>query len=365
MHHDAVRSTYGRFGAGARKVSFSFGHNFVVLALWIPYPWSDHAGVAIPVLLRLHRTRKTVPEAEYRKRTELAAEMIKILHGWCEMFDVDKKILISADQEYVCTPILSTLPKGVKLVGAFSMRAAIYQLPPPRQRHQRGAPRKKGDRLPTPKEIANDDSIPWIPIHVRIYGKKPTILVKVINCLWYGVTGTKVVRVVITRDPSGRLDDRAYLCTDPTWPPTAILIRYSRRWTLEVTFRTVKQFLGLEEPQNGWWRALAGTKRAEKKAGPNPSGDRGRLAVERTVPMIFLVFGLVHLWYFEAGNAAEEVSRARRRAPWYRHKSTPSFADMLGALRREILRERLMAVPVLARVFDKFEELAGDLLWAA
>lgn len=365
MHHDAVRSSYGRFGATARKVAFSFGHNFVVLALWIPFPWNSHAGVAIPLLFRLYRTHKLAPEGEYRKRTELAADLVQILYGWCEEFGIEERLVVLADQEYVCTTILSALPEDVNLVGSFSMQAAIFERPPPRRPGQRGAPRKKGDRLPTPEKLSDDPSVPWKNIKVRMYGKLVSIKVKVINCLWYGVTKSKVVRIVITRDPSGFMDDRAYLCTDPRCPPTAILQRYSRRWCIECTFRICKQLLGLEDPQNGWWHAPAGSERPKKEPGANPKGDHGRLAVERTAPMIFVIFALVHLWYFGAGNPKADVQRARERAPWHRHKAAPSFTDMLGALRREILRERLMSMPLLARVCEKFEEVAGGLIWGA
>ena len=68
----------------------------------------------------------------------------------------------------------------------------------------------KGDQLPCPKMMAADDTIPWQKIQVPIYGRDVMILVKTVRCLWYRVSGTRPVRVVITRDPTGRLDDRAY-----------------------------------------------------------------------------------------------------------------------------------------------------------
>ncbi|MGH6932575.1 MAG: hypothetical protein ACREEE_09100, partial [Dongiaceae bacterium] len=63
-------------------VSFSFGHSWVVLALWVPLPWNAERGIAVPILFRLYRPKKRCPEGKYRKRTELAAELLAILASW-------------------------------------------------------------------------------------------------------------------------------------------------------------------------------------------------------------------------------------------------------------------------------------------
>jgi hypothetical protein len=47
MHHDPLLS-------GARKPFCSFGHVWVVLALWVPLPFGTGRGFALPVLFRLY-----------------------------------------------------------------------------------------------------------------------------------------------------------------------------------------------------------------------------------------------------------------------------------------------------------------------
>ena len=95
----------------------------------------------------------------------------------------------------------------------------------------------------------------------------------------------------------------------------------------------IKQLFGIQDPQNGWSRG----KRERKKPGPQPRGSRGREAVLRTVPLGWIAYALVIIWYLKARRWESDVRRARKSAPWYRHKSTPSFADMLSALRVELL----------------------------
>src|SRR5262249_29866139 len=51
MHHDPLLSS-------ARKPFCSFGHVWVVLALWIPLPFGSGRGFALPVLFRLYVSTK-------------------------------------------------------------------------------------------------------------------------------------------------------------------------------------------------------------------------------------------------------------------------------------------------------------------
>ena len=139
--------------------------------------------------------------------------------------------------------------------------------------------------------------------------------------------------------------------------PQAILERYARRWSLEVTFRNVKQDLGLEDPRNGWWRRKQGSRRRPKKAGPEQRGNRGRRATERTVPLIFMAHAFVIAWYLRNGNPQSDARRARRARPWDRKKEEPAFGDMLRALRRTIWRRRLSRHPALKAVAAKVETL--------
>jgi hypothetical protein len=70
--------------------------------------------------------------------------------------------------------------------------------------------------------------------------------------------------MVVTRDPKGRIDDRAYFMTEATVSVEEIIISYSHRWSQEVLHRNLKQFFGLDDPQNGWWRHPKGQRRDDR-----------------------------------------------------------------------------------------------------
>jgi len=140
---------------------------------------------------------------------------------------------------------------------------------------------------------------------------------------------------------------------------------FSLRWTQEEMHRNVKQYLGLEDPQNGWWRRPKGRRRNEKIPGLQPHKKRGEKAVTRTVPFILTIYALVVLWYFGNGSAREDVERARRLSPWYREKTEPSFSDMLAALRRQLWAERNFSAPSYEQGSSKINAALLEWLCAA
>lgn len=48
------------------------------------------------------------------------------------------------------------------------------------------------------------------------------------------------------RDPQGKFESQALLCTKQTYSPTQILEWFVRRWQMEVTFEEVRTHLGME-----------------------------------------------------------------------------------------------------------------------
>jgi hypothetical protein len=125
--------------------------------------------------------------------------------------------------------------------------------------------------------------------------------------LWYTGAGTEPVSVVLVRDVAGVWRDEALLVTSADATAEFVIAGYCRRWSIEVVFRESKQLLGLHDPQ-----------------------VRTTRSVERAHPMCWFVTALTVLWYATAGQHGPQVQRHR---PWYTRKVTPTFADMLGALR--------------------------------
>ena len=320
MHHDPLLSS-------ARKPFCSFGHVWVVLALWVPLPMGGTRGFALPVLFRLYvgakrggtrdapgrprrGTRQQAAErahAAHPRPTKLALarELLALAAGWTD----GRTVYAVVDSAYAARPLLEGRPGNVQVLSRLRPDAALGARPGRRRPGQRGRPRRKGHRLPTPKAMATTRRR-WDPLPVTLYGRQVAPLVFGCTALWYGALRDQPVRIVVVRDPGGRRRDEAFFCTDLAVDAAFILEGYARRWTIEVAFYNQKQFLGFEDPQN-----------------------QAPEAVARTAPLAGIVYDLVLLSY------AARVHQCRAPGwivrPWYRSKATPSFLDMLTAVRQE------------------------------
>src|SRR3954451_7919894 len=320
MHHDPLLSS-------ARKPFCSFGHVWVVLALWVPLPMGGPRGFALPLLFRLYvrskrggtkdapgrprrGTRQQAAEKAHAApprptKPALACELLALVAGWAD----GRTVYAVVDSAYAARPLLEGRPANVEVLSRLRPDAALWTRPGRRRPGQRGRPRRKGHRLPTPNAMAATRRR-WDPLPVTLYGRHVTPLVFGCAALWYGALRDQPVRIVIGRDPSGRGRDEAFFCTDLTVDHAFILEGYARRWTIEVAFHDQKQFLGFEDPQN-----------------------QSATAVPRTAPLAGIVYDLVLLWY--AARVQQGLAPTWTVRPWYRSKSAPSFLDMLTAVRQE------------------------------
>jgi len=338
MHHDPLLSS-------GRKPFFSFGHVWVVLALWVPLPLGEARGFALPLLFRLYvgSKRGGQQDAPSRRHTgkrqaaaaegatgdrptklQLARELITLVAPWAE----GRTVYVVADSAYAGRTLLEQRPANVHFLSRLRMDAALWTPPAPRAPGQQGRPRRRGSRLPAPQELARTRR-QWRRLPVQLYGRSVTTQVFTVTALWYVALRDQPVRIVVVRDPAGRRRDEAFFCTDRTLRASCILESYARRWTLEVAFRDGKQQLGFEDPQN-----------------------QTAQAVRRTAPMAFLMYDLVLLWSAERARAGDGAVWLRR--PWDPHKRAPSFRDLLIALRREAWRQRVFDLPSVARMPQKW-----------
>lgn len=328
MHHDPLRS-------GPHRPFFSFSHNWVVFSLQVCFPFAPQKVWAIPILVRLYRKRKThklapgprgklerkqtgqASDQQYRTRPELAREMIQLVAQWVPQ----RKIRVVGDSEYAGGTISRHLPARVTLISRMQMDAALYESVPERKT-RRGRPRKKGARLLSPLEMAQDPRSDWTKMTVRLYGRSAKVWYKATTALWYSSAGQKLLGIVLVRDPRGRRRDDCFFSTDPTMTPTDILETFSLRWPLEVCFRDVKQFLGFEDPQN-----------------------RVAKATQRTAPLVFYIYDLVLLWYAQSSHPLAKQPLLQRL--WYPQKTGVSFEDILRGLRHATWHEKIFGDPTL------------------
>ena len=227
----------------------------------------------------------------------------------------ERTFWLVGDSAYINSELIKGRPENLQVLGPLRWDAALYEVPGPYP--GQGRPAKKGGRLPTPLAMIGDTTA--YPASEEVIGfpkLERRLRIQVVRgVLWYTGCGEDPVTVVLVRDPLGQWRDEALVATDPTASASFVIQGYCRRWSIELAFFDSKQYLGLHDPRV--W---------------------SERSVERAHPMAWFVGTLTVLWYAVGGHAGAQVERDR---PWYPTKVTPTFSDMLGALRLQVWQHRV------------------------
>jgi hypothetical protein len=235
------------------------------------------------------------------------------------------------DSTYGGQSILGLLPPNCDLTSRTTLDARLYEAPPPHKPGRPGRPRRRGQKLPPPKEMLSKGGR---QIKLSVYGRTQTARVAEAEARLHAVP-ERPVKIVAVEALSGGRGREAFYSTVAEARAEDVLRWYSMRWSVEVTFHDSKQYLGFEEPQ-GW----------------------SERAVERTAPMAMLLYTLIVHWYVSEGHREARL----RIPPWYTRKSRPSFADMLSALKRLSLQQRISASGLGRRGSKKMFQLLENLI---
>ena len=154
----------------------------------------------------------------------------------------------------------------------------------------------------------------WQRVLVTAYGRSRLLHALSYVVVWPKVLGLRPLRLVVVRDPVGKLDD-TYLFTTDLEASVAWVIETLPcwRWSVEVVFRSAQAgVLDIEGPQH-WCRR----------------------SIEKLAPWVWLMQSVVTVWYLSAGHDLPEAKAARETmGAW---DSEWSLRHMLRVLRRATL----------------------------
>ncbi len=302
IYRDPVRSSKSHFVKAS-------GLRWISMMLLVNIPWAERIwGLPfLTVLAPSERYYESKPRG-HKKLTDWARQMGKQVRRWLPK----RKIVIVADSSYAALELLYSLlslPNPVYMVTQLRLDAALYEPAPERDPHKVGCPPKKGKRLPKLSEVLVDEKTVWQQVTVNNwYGQGPTkVEITSQTAVWYH-SGMPVVpiRWILVRDPKGKFETKAFLCTDQSAKPVQILKWFVRRWQVEVTFQEVRAHLGVET-QRQW----------------------SDLAIARTTPVLLGLFSWVTLL---AHQSQTNGKLPIRQAAWYA-KSIPTFSDAIALVR--------------------------------
>lgn len=321
MHHDPLLSSRS-------KTVTNWGHSWVVLGVIVALPPRKEHYFCLPILFRLYLNKKAAAKHRcvYRTRPELAVALLNVL---CKHRE-NKRFHAVVDSAYGGKSVLGNLPDHCDLTSRLVKDARLYDAPPTRKPGQRGRPRKRGDRLPTPRQMLAGRCR---HVSLQIYGRHEQARLADVEARVFAVPA-RPLRVVAVEALQGGRGQEIFYSTCHEAMAETVIGWYARRWSIEVTFHDSKQSLGFEQPQ-GW----------------------SRRSVERTAPMAMLLYSLIVLWFAREGHRHYQPLDC----PWYSTKTEASFADMLTTLRRQSIRQKVFSLGLRGPGSRKIRQLLENI----
>ena len=315
-----------RNGAGAARQEYRTlrGLNFVLGIMRIPLQrWPGHS-LSVPIGLELYLKpdQATALNMPYRSRSQLARDILDFIAEQVP----GRPIRSLADGGYATKDYARQLPEAAHVVGRFPISAKLYTLPPTPPTKRRGAPRKKGDLMGSPKTLVQTAQ-GWSP-HPSEAGAE----IQAWCGLWHAVLPGRLVRVVVLRRESKRAPKRpgqrkpppaieAFFTTALTLSAQDILNEYSDRWAVEIAIRDANAFDGLGQDQ---------CRKRQRILGVNTF--RLVMAAART------------LWFIDQVECGTTFNLCCYR-PWYRQKVAPSQLDVVWACREALHEAGIFPIP--------------------
>ncbi len=319
---DAVAST-------AKRVATASGNHWVVVGLAIQIPRTEKI-YCLPIHAKLHLPGKNQPS-----EATLAKEMLQDILAWFP----DRKLVFIGDGAYSANNLLKDLDERVTYVGVMRSDAEIYTPTPPKQpKSKRGPKPQKGTRLPSPREAmkkadrnrSNNGPWTWQTVEATAYGVTRSLQVISFLAVWPKVLELVPILVVLVRDPEGKFKDKYLFTTDVNAELGWVISTFSRRWSIEVAFKSSKQVMGIQSPQH-WCQE----------------------SIEKLSPWVWLMQSIVMTWYITEGCKLPEARSARKRlGDW---DTEWSLRHMLRVLRSATLRQIIN--PISATKADLLELL--------
>ena len=298
MHRDPLLSTR------IRTIK-RWGHCWVVLGVGLRSRRDPTHWYCLPVMMRLYLDQRTAKNlgCPHRTKSELMIEMVtEIERRWPQ-----QKLHFIGDYSYTAPSVLQRLPLRVEVTGRLHRRAKFFEPAPPRT-GQRGRPKIRGQRLPSPEQMwkghTTEQRVKIAPgrcYRIRVASQ--------VGC-FYRLPERKV-KVIALEHIGRKREKEAFYSTVLDASVADILRQYSQRWAIETTFHDCKQHLHI-----------------------GAARSRSRASVERAATMGFHLYSLIVLWHEARQTATLQV----RSYPGKRH---PSFADMLFTLRDETLVQNI------------------------
>lgn len=317
--------------------NFIWGQRFVQLSAALPEGPGASRARGIPVDW-IHsplppKPRRKAPAEQWAQYKELqrtmkvsvvGLERIRALRAALDtQGQPTRELLVALDGTFTNQSVFRRLPERTVAIGRLRKDARLYAVPSESESPQRGRKRFYGAPLPSPEELRQDASIPWVEVKAWAAGQTQSFQIKTMAPVRWRGSGKRDVRIVAIRPLAYRprkgtrllYRNPVYLvCSEPALPLQRLLQAFVWRWEIEVNFRDQKTVLGVGEAQ-----------------------VRTPAAVQAVTAFIVAAYAFLLLAAARTGRIALPPPKWRQEQPAQRD-STPR---LLGALRHQLWAKAL------------------------
>ena len=229
------------------------------------YPWSQNVvsigllkivkgrWACLPLAFRFYHMKKTIEAGRvkinhqsvlFQTKFEQAVEMLSKISAAFH----NTPLLIVTDTWFgnngLLKPMRESIGQHCHILSRLRVNASLFELPPERNKHQRGRPNKYGSKMGSSTTLAEQFIKYAIAYSINLYGKQRDVLaydrivmLKTLKC---------AVRVVWVYRKSTWI---ALVTTDLDLSVEQIIEYYGARWKIESGFKEIKQEIGSAKSQ--------------------------------------------------------------------------------------------------------------------
>ena len=242
-----------KYGDKMLQVSYFFGMFWGAIGVVCASPSGFYC---IPAFLSIQQGLKSLKQwfdTISPGRTKYVEQHTKshteqIMDGAAEVArGMGRPCIVTLDRYFLSTPLLKRMDAAnahqriIDVVARVKSPCTANRLPPPRDPHKRGRPPEKGEKVPVFALFEQEEL--FSKLKVFMYGKDEVVRYYTEDLLWH----KHLLRFVLVIRKGGA--QCVFASTDVELSPAQIIEVYSRRFKIELGFRSLKQVWSKDLPK--------------------------------------------------------------------------------------------------------------------
>ena len=291
---------------------YIYGHNWVVIGAikylgvfkkWFCFPFL--AGLFIPK----EYCTNSIP---FKSRIAMSVGMLAKIKE-----RISVPVTLVADGLYAKKDLVRyCLANRISFLCRLRSDVALHRQPQQPKKRSRGRPRKYGTKISMEKLSRSKHK--FETLNLELYGKDRCVQVRTLKAYWK--PAGDLIKVFIVKYPKKNKEIiNYYFTTDLTMPTEKAVSLIAARWSIETTFKDLKEHFGFAD-----WQV------------------RKETPVTRSATISCITYSLLILWTYQ--ESCEKQLELWDAVPWYSQKSTVSSSNMIQFFKNKCISINIISL---------------------